>query len=266
MTIYRPINFIEEYRIRASSNDIGDLSGRIGRPDLTHFVIGEIISKIDFEPIGNVVDIGCGDGAFLRQIAELGGSGAKGRLIGILPTEEEVCRVSQHLNITNNDLIDIQIGHLEKTNLPDEFADLIVTNSTISSLISQAAVSAALLEIKRITKKGGKVFIGELSDTDEMAGKDYGDSITAWLAWVLKNQGVKKFGNGLKRVLISLFTAEPFIISSKEGFFMNPNNFIALLESNGFQILKYYRHKEIDLEQNVHDSATRWNYLVSKPN
>lgn len=264
MTIHKPTNFIEAYRAKALSKDINELTGRTGRPDLTRFVIHQMVSNISFKADSIVVDIGCGDGLFLQKAVENGVDGFKGRLIGILPTKEEVCRVREHLLNTSNKLISIESGLLDNTNLPGEFADVVVSNGTFCFLQNEENVNDALLEIKRIAKSGGVVFIGELPDSDEMAGRNYGGSITAWLFWVLKNQGANQFIVRLKQTLIGLFGGEPFVISPKNILFMRPHEFIKLLESNGFKMLKYYKHKEIDSEGKVYDSATRWDYLVCK--
>ena len=103
-----------------------------------------------------------------------------------------------------------------------------------------------------------------MADTDEISGKNYGDSITAWLIWVLKNQGLKQFMIRLKQTMSSLFSKEPFIIMPKTMFYMSPQQFITLLDSHDFKVLEHYKHKIIDTEGNVSESQTRWNYLAYK--
>lgn len=221
MTIYKAKNFIDSYRIRAKSREINELTGRTWRSDLTRYVIENIVSRIQFEPESVVVDIGCGDALFLQMAAAKGVDSFKGRLIGILPTEEEVCRVREHLvrsNYNRNNLISIEIGRLDQLNLPDGYADIVVTNGVLLLLQSLECVVNALREIRRISKPNAFIFIGELPDKDEMAGKNYGDSITSWLIWVLKNQGFGQFVIRLKQLLVSLFSREPFIINPKKSF------------------------------------------------
>jgi 2-polyprenyl-3-methyl-5-hydroxy-6-metoxy-1,4-benzoquinol methylase len=134
MTIYKTNNLVETYRAKASSKDINELTGRTGRPDLTSFVTSQMVSKIDITQNANIIDIGCGNGLFLQEIAEKGLDSYKGRLIGLLPTKEEVSRVRDHLlndPKTKNKLISIELGLAEKTNLPDSFADIVVCNSVL---------------------------------------------------------------------------------------------------------------------------------------
>jgi hypothetical protein len=44
MAIHKAANLIEVYRAKAKSKDINELTGRIGRPDLTRFVTKNIIA------------------------------------------------------------------------------------------------------------------------------------------------------------------------------------------------------------------------------
>ena len=52
MTIYKISNKKEEYRIRALSKDINELSGRSGNPELTRFISERIIN--DISAIGGI--------------------------------------------------------------------------------------------------------------------------------------------------------------------------------------------------------------------
>jgi len=268
MTIYKTKNLVETYRIKAKSKEINELTGRTGRPDLTKFTINQLISKIEVHTNTILIDIGCGDGLFLQKAAEKGVDSYNGRLIGILPTKEEVSRVRDHLlnDIkTENHLISIELGLAEKTNLPDDFADIVVCNSVLhGSGQTIDNVKASLNEFFRITKIGGRLFIGEMPEADELSGKNYGDSITAWLLWVFKNQGLQQFWIRLKETMTSVFSREPFIIMPKTMFYMSPQQFIKLLDSHGFKVIEHYKLKMIDTEGNVSESQTRWNYLAYK--
>jgi SAM-dependent methyltransferase len=263
MTIYKAPNYQEEYRLRALSNDVSQLTGRT-RPLLTAFVSDRIIDKIELKPGSVVVDIGCGDGSFLQKAAESGVDRHRGRLIGILPTEEEVRALTQHLAGAGKGFISVEVGRLDSVGLSDGLADVVVSNGVFILLSDREAVIKALLEIGRIAKPGGCVFIGELPDSDEMAGRTYGNSISAWLLWVLRNRGVMAFIASCRQVLRALLTDEPFIVSTKKVFHCDPQDFKDLLEAHGFSVLEHYRHKEIDANGHIHESPTRWNFLARK--
>jgi ubiquinone/menaquinone biosynthesis C-methylase UbiE len=268
MTIVKTTTLVETYRAKASSKDINELTGRTGRPDLTRFVIDQMALNLPVQPNTIVVDVGCGDGQFLIAAANKGVNGYSGRLIGILPTVEEVVRVRNHLLYESNlekHLLSIELGLAERTNLPDHFCDMLVCNGVLhGSGQTVDNVRLALIEFQRITKTGGTIFIGEMPDSNELSGKNYGDSISSWLFWVLKNQGLRTFMARLKQTIIALLTSEPLIITPKKMFYMPPSEFILLLNSYGIKVVNYYRHKEIDVNGNVYDSVSRWNYIATK--
>lgn len=268
MTIIKTNSLVETYRAKSSSKDINELTGRTGRPDLTKFVINQMALKLPVEVNTILVDVGCGDGLFLLKSADKGLDSYKGRLIGILPTTEEVARVHNHLLLESNIkqyLLSIKLGLAEKTNLPNDFCDMLVCNSVLhGSGQTIQNVMLALVEFYRIAKVGGTIFIGEMPDSNEMAGKDYGNSITSWLLWVLKNQGLKSFWTRLKQTIPALFSSESFVIAPKSMFYMPPVSFIALLKEHGIEVMEHYRHKEIDGNGNIYESETRWDYIAVK--
>ena len=263
VTIYKVANYEEEYRLRALSNDVNELTGRT-RPLLTEFVSERIIDKVELNPTSVVVDVGCGNGSFLQKAAESGVDRNRGRLIGILPTEEEAGILRQHLAGAEKGFISVQVGRLDRIGLSDGFADVVVSNGVFILLSDKKAAIQGLREIRRIGKPGCCVFIGELPDRDEMAGRTYGNSVSAWLLWVLRNRGLGAFVSSCRQVLRALLTEEPFIISTKKVFHCEPQDFKNLLEAHGFVVLEYYRHKEMDANGDIHESATRWNFLARK--
>lgn len=270
MTIIKTKDSIEAYRARAKSSDINELTGRTGRSDLTKYVVSQIIKKISIKNNFNILDVGCGDGLFLTETSKKINGKFTGELIGILPTNEEVARVKDHLekNYENNRNIPIRIdiGRLGKVNLPESYCDIIVCNSVFHvGNRTQEDTEIALKEFNRIIKIGGTLFIGELPDTDENIGKDYGESILSWLFWVLKNQGIKSFFSRLKQTIPALFSKEPFVITPKQKmFYMEPSNFIRIAERYDFEILSKFKHKEIDKNGLDCLSKTRWDYIFKK--
>lgn len=267
MTILKTKDSVETYRAKAKAKDINELTGRTGRPDLTEFVVTQMSLNIPVKRETILVDIGCGDGLFLLKCAENGLDSFSGRLIGILPTTEEVSRVRNHLlqNQKNNKhLISIELGLAEQTKLPSDYCDILVSNGVLLIFQEISNIKRALTEFSRITKTGGTIFIGEMPDSDEMAGKNYGDSITSWLLWVLKNQGFKSFLTRLKQTIPAFFSNEPFVISPKNMFYMEPKDFIDLLNQHGIEVIKHYKHKEVDGLGNECESKTRWDYIGIK--
>ena len=102
-----------------------------------------------------------------------------------------------------------------------------------------------------------------MPDTDEMAGKNFGDSVVGWLLWVWKNQGIGQFWIRLRQTVPALFSREPFVIAPKKMFYMPPDAFMALLKKHGINVVEHYRHKEIDAAGSIYESKTRWDYIAT---
>lgn len=265
MAIFKTTSHVEAYRAKASARDINELSGRTGRPDLTAFVTQQIVARLPLRRDAVLVDVGCGDASLLLQAGRQGLDGFFGRLIGLLPTREEVSRVRDHLlhrACAPSHLVSIEPGLADQTHIPDRYCDLLVCNGVLIVLPDDASVRAALTEFARITKPGATVYLGEIPDTDEMAGKNYGDSVSGWLLWVLKHQGLAAFWIRLRQTLAAVFSREPFVIAPKKIFHMPPDAFIALLSHHGFEVLEHHRHQEVAPDGTVRDSGTRWNFLA----
>jgi ubiquinone/menaquinone biosynthesis C-methylase UbiE len=268
MTIYRAQDFIDVYRAKANAGPINELTGRSGRPELTAFVIRQIIENIHLRRDSIVVDIGCGDGSLLQLAARTGVDGSHGRLIGVLPTDEEISRVREHLLKTKQtlgELISIERGLFERTKLPDNFADVVISNSTLLLLKDQAHLDAALAEIARIAKpETAEIFIGELPERDESAGLMYGTSITVWLWSVWLQLGFAHFRACLRQVLRAALSRQPFVLAPRKVFYMEPEAFIGRLQRFGLRVDRHFRHRELDARGNPCESATRWDYVLRR--
>jgi SAM-dependent methyltransferase len=267
MTIYKARDFVEVYRAKAKAGSINELTGRVGRPDLTEYVIDQILFHVPLRTTSVVVDIGCGDGRFLQLAARQHVDGFRGRLIGLLPTEEEIGRVRDHLLRTKQkaqELIAIERGVFEQTGIPDNYADIVVSNSTFMFLRDKEHLAAVLSEIARISKPTAIVFMGEVPAADETLKMKYGNSILAWLWHVLRERGIAHFVVALKQLFRAMVTSEPFIIAPKKLFFIGPDQFNTQVDQAGFEIIRSFRHREIDQQGKVIESPTRWDYIARR--
>jgi len=256
MSIIKVKSRLDEYRYRAQSKDINELSGRPNRSDITNFVNMEIAAKMEFTREDVLVDIGCGDGTLLKLAKEHGAS-----CIGILPTEEEVSRLRDSLSESHSD-IKVEKGSASKTDLPSNVATKIVCNGVLL-LLSENDAILALKEIVRLAKHNALIYIGEHPFCDEYIGKNYGDSIIAWLLWVLKNQGVRQFGIRLKQTLRAIFSKELMIITPKGNHFCSPDEFIQEARKAGLVAKDNFRHKSITLKGDIVESSSRQDYLFT---
>ena len=272
MTIVKAKDSIEAYRALANAKNINEMTGRTGRPDLTDFVTSQMSKKIQVKKNSTIVDIGCGDGQYLLKSTKNLIEKFKGKLIGILPTQEEMRRLKKHLKMSRsvkislNPKISIKIGNFKNTNLPKSYSDIIVCNGVLNLAgTSLEDIKIAFSEFSRIAKKNCVLFIGEMPERNEFSGKDYKNSIFIWLYWVFKNLGIRIFFKKVKQTILALLTKEPFIIYPKKNFFfMKPENFIKLAKQYNFGIKEYYRHLEIDENGKEYFSNSRLNYLFFK--
>lgn len=259
MTIFKVRDRREEYRIRARSRDVHELTGRSGKQYLTEFVIGRILSVL--RPTGRecIVDVGCGDGLLLRRVPVQ----PEGRLIGVLPSSEEVSRLMGDLSEDERLRIDVVLGEAAATGLASESGDLVVFNGVILTL-EDSYVDESLREIRRILKPGGLAFIGEVPDRSELTDVDYGDSITAWLWWVLRHRGLSSFTRDAVRTVKCMITKEPFIIVPKSHWFCSIDVFQARLQGLGLETVSCERHQEITAEGEVVMHPTRWDLVCRR--
>ena len=260
MTIHRPQDFVEVYRLKARAKDIHELTGRSGRPEQTKFAVDQIVSKLAFQKDDVLVDIGCGDGSLLRRICDGGVRSAT----GLVPTEDELLRLQHAWPELARGRVEIKQGLSVKTELPNAFATKVVINGVLSTLEDEQAVDATLDEIRRISRPEGIVYIGEIPERNEFAGRGYEDSISKWLMWTLWHRGLGAFWRGLNETLRGLFTSYPFVIVPKRMFWMERNRFITKLRAHGFEVLEVYRHREFRGKVS-RESLNRWNYLALRP-
>jgi ubiquinone/menaquinone biosynthesis C-methylase UbiE len=251
-------NYIYEvYRHRSKSLDINDLSGRLARPDLTKFVNEQILASLSIKDHSSLVDVGCGDASLLilikKHIEKF-----QGTLIGISPTFEEVSRLRLHIN--SEDIKIIQ-GTASKIELPKDSTDFIVCNSVLhGGGQTSESVKLALKEFNRILKIKGVLYIGELSDCDELRTIEIQQD-QRLLAFIK----IKEFLYFCGKLVLMCFTkSEPILIGPRFMYFSSPTNFIHTLSNYGFLVTRYVRHQEIDSLGNKFDSSCRWNYIAIK--
>ena len=95
MTIYKAKTLIDTIDIRQKSNNIHELNGRPNRPDLTDFIAEEICKKIRPKDNSVLLDVGCGDATLLKKLASSIPSEHTVKLLGVLPTREELIKVKR---------------------------------------------------------------------------------------------------------------------------------------------------------------------------
>ena len=261
-------SLIETYRYRAKSKNIENLNGRNGNRLLTKFIITKIIEQVSVRDGMNIIDVGCGDASLFKVLLQDGLVTQKSKLIGILPTAEEVERVANDIernysNLSNK--LSIVRGTADNLDISTGQADLLICNGVLhGNGQNYNDFKKSLKEFNRVLKIGGTVYIGELPDVDEMKGKNYGNSLLQWLIYLKKERGLNDFIDGLKTILKSIFGSEPFIFVPKYMFFIERKQLGKVLKAYGFKIISEKRHQEITHEGKEIQSNTRWNYVAVK--
>ena len=254
MGIYRDRDRRSEYRRFASSPDVGDLSGRPGRPDLTETISRRVIDHLDPTSSVRVVDIECGDGRLLRILESE--RGLKD-LVGVLPSQEEVERLAGALASTGS-RISVVLGDTENTGLPAHSCDLLIVNGVLH--LAQPNPQASLMEFRRLLAPGGTLFVGEIPDRDEFS---HHTQYTSAMDYLVHQRGLRPFVIGAARVARYAFTQEPFLERQSTVFYATPTMLRGLLEDAGFADISWSRHGTPGPGGQVVESATRWNYTAS---
>lgn len=268
MPIYNSNNLTETYRLKALHGPFHELSGRNDR-ELTNIISERIIDAL--QPVSGhvIVDIGCGDGTLLSRISELEQLNSKTELIGILPNHEEVSKVQLYLSTFKSKRrcrdISIQRGLAQATGLPDHSVDLIICNSVLHGAgQTYSLVRDALNEFSRIAKNGCVLFIGEMPVRDELAGRNYGNSVFKWLLWTARHRGIRRLAGDFNSLVKALVFGAPFIIEPKYMFFIQPREFGAMLSEYGFTLNRHFRYEERPESGNHFEDSDRWNYIAFK--
>ena len=231
----RQISDLEEYRRYAEHPNINFMSGRGHEPELVQYIASAMFDILQPSAGETVVDVGCGDGSFLlRTRRAIGGA----KLIGVLPSAEEVSRLREHLK---GEDIKVILGTAEQTGLPPSFADVVVCNGV---LIILPSVPAALREIARIARSGARVYLGEVDTQDERERVDYHKPTPRWRVIV---SNVKRFGPiaGLK-VIVHLLRAwlsgRWRETATRNYFHCSPDRFIAMCRDFGLEIERQFSY------------------------
>jgi hypothetical protein len=255
MPVLRINNYVDAYRIRASSEDLHELAARPNRKAVTEFVNRRILEALDVATDDVLVDIGCGDASLLRMA-----SGFAARSVGVVATVEEKLRLESSFP----DLCFIA-SHAQELALESDSASKIVCNTTLLYLPSESEVRSALREMSRVAQPGATIWVGEIPEIDEYEhyGMYRGKSMTAYLWHLLRHNGVRSFLGMMRRWLKAVTGSEQIVLNSAGMFYAGPQKMISLAKSSGLLLKTYFRHQELDSEGRVVNSQFRYNYIFT---
>jgi ubiquinone/menaquinone biosynthesis C-methylase UbiE len=247
--ISRSDDYVEYCRETARrAHDLHDLALRgSDKKEITRLIHERIVDAVELGSGDDLIDIGCGDGILLRMAKTLGVRTA----LGLLATEEEVALVRETgLNARQ--------GLTDQLPLPDGSASVIVCNSVLL-VVPREKIPASLREIHRVARPGARIFIGEIPFVDAKDPTPHFSSRREALSWMYRERGLRTWFGMLRRMVWWQVTGKPAIIrpGTSISFFAGPEEFTALSQAAGLEVVRYWQHNYPD---------NRNNYLLRKPN
>jgi arsenite methyltransferase len=155
------------------------------------------------------VDLGSGRGSDVIRLAET--VGKEGFVYGIDISDGMILKAkntADRLGISNVDFIQ---SPLEKINLEDSIADLVISNCTINHASDKQAVWN---EIFRILKKGGRFVVSDIYAADPIPDEYKNDPVAiseCWAGSVTRNEYLDQLNmSGFKSISI-IEESEPYV-------------------------------------------------------
>ena len=248
MTIARTDDYVEYCRETAkNARDPHDLSLR-GRKykELTKAIHEQIVAAVELCPDDYLLDIGCGDGTLLRMAHAIGCRS----FTGLLATEEEVA-------VLRRVGLNARQGFTDALPLRDATASVVVCNNVLL-IVPREKIPASLREIYRVSKPGARIFVGEIPFSAQQDPIPQLTSRGELLSHLYRNNGVRTWLGMVRRMAWQQLKGASFVLNSGTAisFWASAEEFIAMGQAAGLQLVRYWRHSFPD---------TRNNYLFRKP-
>jgi ubiquinone/menaquinone biosynthesis C-methylase UbiE len=244
----RSDDYVEYCREAAKhARDPHDLALR-GRKnhEITKRVHERIVEAVDLHAGDDLLDIGCGDGTLLRMAERVGVRTA----LGLLATEEEVALLRRFgLNAKQ--------GFTDQLPLSDSTASVVVCNNVLL-IVPREKIPASLREIHRVAKPGARIFLGEIPFIETHDPTPQFTTRAELLSHLYQHNGLRTWFGMVRRMAWWQVTGAPPVVhpGTAVSFWSTPEDFIAMAEAAGLQLVRYWQLEHI---------STRNNYLFRKP-
>lgn len=246
MAIVKCKSHVDMYSERAKAGELASLSGR-AQQNSTQYINEQICKSMDFNENDVVLDIGCGDASLLIKIKNKIKSGC-----GCVPTLDELKLITKSTDV------DIFTSYSNNLSKADNIFTKVVCNGVLI-LLNGSEVIKTLDEIKRVSKNGALVYLGEIPFKHTQSF--YKDSIVLWLLYTLLKGSFKQFLRNLRKVFFSMIGKQDLLIMPKHIYSASEKDFIEILESYDFKLVNIKPSPDA-LESNML-SRTRKDYIVS---
>jgi arsenite methyltransferase len=142
----RMLEYADEWLIGIPEASIESFAGT-GNP----FSLGEL------RPGERVVDVGCGAG--IDSLIAAKKVGSEGRVIGVDMTSSMLQKARQAAKEVGLENVEFKEGYAEALPVEDGWADVVISNGVLNLMPDK---SAALEEMSRVLKPGGRLQIGDI--------------------------------------------------------------------------------------------------------
>lgn len=238
------VEYCRETAARARTLHDLALRGR-NQEEITRQIHERIVEAVGLHPGDQLVDIGCGDGTLLRMAEQLGVRDS----VGLLATEEEVA-------VLRRFGFNVRQGFTDRLPVGDESASVIVCNSVLL-VVPREKIPASLSEIHRIAQPGARIFVGEIPFVQGRPAEPRFETRRQTLSYLYRTYGFRAWFGMVRRMAYWTLTGKPSVIrdGTAISFYASPEEFIALAEIAGLQLVRYWQHDHPN---------TRNNYLLQK--
>ena len=140
-----------------------------GRPSSIFFSPDEVLNRLDIKEGSTLLDAGCGDGFISISAAKL--AGESGLVFAVDIDEHSIEMLNQVIERDRIGNIEAVNADISKT-LPIEnkIIDICLMVNVFHGLVENEESGAALREIKRVLKYGGRLVIVDFKKTDSFPG------------------------------------------------------------------------------------------------
>jgi SAM-dependent methyltransferase len=178
--------------------------------------VGYHLGLAELRPEERVVDLGSGSGmdAFVAA-RRVGGAG---EILGVDMTDEQLAKARRLATRDDFDNVRFEQGYIECAPVPDEWADVVISNGVINLCSDKAA---AFREVARILKPGGRMAISDIV-TEQQLTESIVCDVNLWASCIggaMQEDAYRHAirGAGLDVRLVQANPAYTFISESAQG-------------------------------------------------